>query len=152
MSPKHLDDDSAITNNKLSRESALLNRHNDDDSVGRKACDGPEEKGKATTLSQHDRRLEDEEESDESKLEKGKDLEERKQRDKDNDTADKNKYNDPDKGKGKGNDTYKTKDKDMARKRADSLRREAEGKTKRSEQLSQVIGGTLITNIASGTT
>ena len=57
MSPKHLDDDSAITNNKLSRESALLNRHNDDDSGGRKACDGPEEKGKATTLSQHDRRL-----------------------------------------------------------------------------------------------
>ena len=150
MSPIPLDDDNA--NNKHSHESTLQNRHNEDDSGGRKTCDGAEEKGKATTPSQHDRRLEDEEESDESKLEKGKDLEERKQRDKDNDTADKDKYNDPDKGKGKGNDTYKTKDKDMARKRADSLRREAEEKTKRSEQLSQVIGGTSFTNIASGTT
>lgn len=50
-----------------------------------------EEKEKVAILSQHDRRLEDEEESDESKLEKGKDLE---KRDKDNDTADKDKYND----------------------------------------------------------
>ena len=151
MSPKPLDDDNAKTNNKHSHESALQNRHNEDESGGRKTCDGPEEKGKATTPSQIDRRLEEEEESDESKLEKGKDLEER---DKDNDTADKDKYDDPDKGKGKGTDTYKTKDKDkdMARKRADSLRREAEEKTKRSEQLSQVIGGTSITNIARGTT
>ena len=137
VSPIPLDDDNA--NNKHSHESTLQNRHNEDDSGGRKTCDGAEEKGKATTPSQHDRRLEDEEESDESKLEKGKDLEER---DKDKDTADEDKYNDPDKGKGKGTDTYKTKDKDMARKRADSLRREAEEKTKRSEQLSQVIGGT----------
>ena len=151
VSPKPLNDDNAKTNNKHSHESALQNRHNEDESGGRKTCDGAEEKGKATTPSQHDRVLEDEEESDESKLEKGKDLEER---DKDNDTADKDKYNDPDKGKGKGNDTYKTKDKgkDMARKRADSLRREAEEKTKRSEQLSQVIGGTSITIIDRDTT